>query len=104
MPRVRENRSLLLVFLVILAPISGCFGGSEERASADSLDVGPEVLVSGVFQEVELAADVDMSVFVPYLVIDPISGFVQNSTVLDIDGGSSVSLSLIHISEPTRPY
>ena len=95
MPRVRENRSLLLVFLVILAPISGCFGGSEERASADSLDVGPEVLVSGVFQEVELAADVDMSVFVPYLVIDPISGFVQNSTVLDIDGGSSVSIEML---------
>jgi len=95
MPRGRENRSLLLVFLVVLAPISGCLGGSEERATAESLDVGPEVLASGVFQEVELSANSDLSVFVPYLVIDPMSGFVQNSTVLDIDGGSSISIEML---------
>ena len=37
----------------------------------------------------------DMSVYVPYLVRDPITGFIQNSTVIDIERGGSFSLDLL---------
>ena len=91
----RVKRVILLVLLMILAPLSGCFGSSDGDVSADNLTVGPEVLSSGEFQVVELSASSDMSVFIPYLVIDPSSGYVQNSTVLDIANGKSASVELL---------
>ena len=80
---------------MVLASLSGCFGEAEGSATAESLVVGPEVLTSGVFQNIELHAEAAMSVFVPYLVIDPSTGFVQNSTILDLEGGSSMSLEML---------
>tara|TARA_B100000519_G_scaffold54805_1_gene45801 strand:- start:1069 stop:1395 length:327 start_codon:yes stop_codon:yes gene_type:complete len=59
-------------------------GGS---LSEEDLDVGPDELVSGHFQSVSLESGHDMSVYVPYLVRDPITGFIQNSTVIDIEKG-----------------
>ena len=84
-----------MVFVVLSAPLSGCFGGSESSLTSEDLEVVPGTLVSGVFQEVTLEAGQSMSVFVPYLVRDPITGFVQNSTVVDIDRGASVTLDLL---------
>ena len=88
-------RAFLMVFVVLSAPLSGCFGGSESSLTSEDLEVVPGTLVSGVFQEVTLEAGQSMSVFVPYLVRDPITGFVQNSTVVDIDRGASVTLDLL---------
>ena len=84
-----------MVFVVLSAPLSGCFGGSESDLTSEDLEVVPGTLVSGVFQDVTLEAGQSMSVFVPYLVRDPITGFVQNSTVVDIDKGASVTLDLL---------
>ena len=87
--------ALLLVLLMLLSPMSGCFGEEGGSATADDLVVGPEVLQSGVFQQVELSAGAVMSVFVPYLVVDPILGFVQNSTVIDLEKGGSVNVEML---------
>ena len=84
-----------MVFVILTAPLSGCLGESPREVTSDDLEVAPGTLVSGVFQEVALEAGQSMSVFVPYLVRDPITGFVQNSTVVDIVKGGSISLDLL---------
>ena len=85
-------RALLMVFLVLAAPLSGCFGNSDSSLTAEDLVIEPGSLVSGIFQDVTLEAGQSMSVFVPYLVRDPVTGFVQNSTVVDIGKGESLTL------------
>ena len=88
-------RAFLMVFVMLSAPLSGCLGSSDSELTSDDLEVFPGTLVSGVFQDVTLEASQRMSVFVPYLVRDPITGFVQNSTVVDIDKGDSFTLDLL---------
>ena len=88
-------RAALMVFVVLTAPLSGCFGSSESSLTSEDLEVVPGTLVSGVFQDVSLEASQSMSVFVPYLVRDSVTGFVQNSTVVDIGKGSSVTLNML---------
>jgi hypothetical protein len=84
-----------MVFIILTTPLSGCFGESRGEVNSNDLEVTPGTLISGVFQEVSLEAGQSMSVFVPYLVRDPITGFVQNSTVVDIVKGASISLDLL---------
>ena len=94
--RSRSGIALLLVAVMVSAPLGGCLFTEEERAAnASSLSVSPEVLEAGVFQQVELSANAAMSVYVPYLVIDPATGFVQNSTVIDLTKGSSATLEML---------
>ena len=88
-------RAFLMVFVVLAAPLSGCLGGSNSNLTSDNLEIAPGTLVAGVFQDVELEASRGMSVFVPYLVRDPVTGFVQNSTVVDIGSGSSVTINML---------
>ena len=88
-------RAVLMVFVMLSAPLSGCLGSSDSELTSDDLEISPGTLVSGVFQDVTLEAGQRMSVFVPYLVRDPITGFVQNSTVVDIDKGASFTLDLL---------
>jgi len=83
-----------VVFLMIMTSFTGCFS-EEEVIDSSSLVVGPEVLISGMFQEVELHADSDISVYLPYLIKDPYTGFIHNSTVLDLESGDSFSVSLL---------
>ena len=88
-------RAALMVFVIVSAPLSGCMSGEGGSLSEEDLDVGPDELVSGHFQSVSLESRQDMSVYVPYLVRDPITGFIQNSTVFDIERGDSFSLDLL---------
>ena len=88
-------RVLLVVFLVLIAPLSGCLRDSAEGVTAESLEVSPDSISSGLFQELTLKAHSDLSVFVPYLVRDPDTGFVQNSTVVDIEAGGSITLDML---------
>ena len=88
-------RAALMVFVIVSAPLSGCLSGEGGSLSQEDLDVGPNELVSGHFQSVSLESGHDMSVYVPYLVRDPITGFIQNSTVIDIESGGSFSLDLL---------
>ena len=76
--RSRSGVALLLVTVMLSAPLGGCiFPEEDSGADASSLSVLPEILEAGVFQPVELSAKAAMSVYIPYLVIDPQTGFVQ---------------------------
>jgi len=95
---VRVSQSFLLVLLMISAPLSGCFGEKEEDGglvNVSDVAITPKTLVGGIFQPVTVVADADMSVFLPYLIQDDETGYVYNSTVLDLKKGDSVQISLL---------
>ena len=82
---------------MMLTPLSGCFGEQNEGAieSLDDVSITPSTLIGGVFQGLTVTADADLSAFVPYLVMNPENGFVQNSTVVDLRAGESVLLTVL---------
>ena len=84
-----------MVMLMASAPLSGCFGEEGGGPSSSDLSVNPEVVVAGAFQSVSLSASEGMSVYIPYLIKDPETGFVQNTTVVDIGGGDTVLLEVL---------
>ena len=95
--RGRLGQAFFLVALMLLTPLSGCFGepDSSGPGSADDVVITPAVLTGGVFQGMTVAAQTDLSVYVPYLILNPDNGFVQNSTVVDLKAGESVLLNVL---------
>ena len=93
----RHLRAVALVALMILAPMSGCFGNNSDDVIIDAGDITitPAVLTGGEFQGVTFAAESSMSVYVPYLYIDENTGFVQNSTILQLKAGDSIQLNML---------
>ena len=92
----RGLEASFLVLVMLLAPLSGCFGeDGEYQLSENSIKITPEILIGGIFQEVTFSAEIDVSVFVPYLIKNKENGFVQNSTVMDLREGESVQLSVL---------
>ena len=91
------RRALGLVCIMMLAPLAGCFGegGGDSAITTGDVSVTPETLIGGVFQGLTITADVDLSAYVPYLILNDDSGFVQNSTVLDLRAGDSVLLTVL---------
>ena len=93
------QRSLTAGFLVLLfclAPLGGCFGEDNDNSlKSDDVTITPSILRGGEFQGLTIAADSDMSAFVPYLIMNPENGFVQNSTVVDLEAGESVLLTIL---------
>ena len=84
------------MLLFCLAPLSGCFGEEVDSSISNSdVKVSPAVLTGGVFQGMTITAKSDLSAFVPYLILNPENGFVQNSTVVDIKEGESVQLNVL---------
>ena len=90
-------RAFGLVCIMMLAPLSGCFGEGNDDGPIQQSDVvvTPEVLIGGVFQGVTISADRALSAFVPYLILNEDTGFVQNSTVVDLEAGESVLLTVL---------
>ena len=93
----RLGQAFFLVLLMLLTPLSGCFGEQDAGGlgSTEDVVITPPVLTGGVFQGVTIAAEVDLAVFVPYLMLNSDNGFVQNSTVIDMKAGESVMLTLL---------
>ena len=87
-----------MVLVMASASASGCFGGDDNDIDSSNLSVDVDVLASGFFQTIELQSSVKMSVYVPYLLLDPETGFVQNSTVIDIEK----AVSYTHLTLPTK--
>ncbi|NCG01619.1 MAG: hypothetical protein GWP25_07500, partial [Euryarchaeota archaeon] len=90
-------QALVLVLIMAFAPLSGCFGedmSSRVNSESDAV-ITPEVLSGGVFQGMTIAAEKDLSAFIPYLILNEDSGYVQNSTVVDLKAGESVLLSVL---------
>ena len=92
-----SSRAVLLVLLMFSAAFSGCFGETEQSGinSEEDVVVTPQMLSGGVFQPMTITAKADLSVFVPYLILNEDSGFVQNSTVIDLKSEESVQLSVL---------
>ena len=86
-----------LVFLMVLAPLSGCFGENEIESLSDASLVVPEAdsLEAGIWQTITLVASDDIAVFVPYFIQDPGSLRAQNGTVLDLKSGETVSMNIL---------
>ena len=93
----RLGQAAFLVLLMLLTPLSGCFGQQEVGGleSVDDVVITPPVLSCGVFQGVTITADADMAVFVPSLMLNSDTGFVQNSTVVDMKAGETVMLTML---------
>jgi len=91
------SKALGLVCIMMLAPLAGCFGEGDDGGQIKEGDVviTPETLIGGVFQGLTISADRDLSAFVPYLIMNPDTGFVQNSTVVDLKAGESVLLTVL---------
>ena len=91
------RRAFGLVCIMMLAPLSGCFGEGDNdgRITQSDVVVTPEVLIGGVFQGLTISADRALSAFVPYLILNEDTGFVQNSTVVDLKAGESVLLTVL---------
>lgn len=92
-----SSRAVLLVLLMFSAAFSGCFGETEQSGINSEKDVvvTPQMLSGGVFQPMTITAKADLSVFVPYLILNEDNGFVQNSTVIDLKSDESVQLNIL---------
>ena len=97
MPGQGASRALFLVLVMFSAAFSGCFGETEEGGINSERDVviTPQILSGGVFQGVTITAKADLSAFIPYLIFNEESGFVQNSTVVDLKSGESIQLNIL---------
>ncbi len=93
----RPTQAMLLVLVFLSASFSGCFGENEREgvASENDVVVTPAILSGGVFQGLTIAAEKDLSAFIPYLILNEETGFVQNSTVVDLEAGDSVLLNVL---------
>tara|TARA_Y100000766_G_C18896800_1_gene601363 strand:+ start:714 stop:2444 length:1731 start_codon:yes stop_codon:yes gene_type:complete len=81
---------------MMLAPLAGCFGETNDvKIGGGDVTVTPEVLIGGVFQGVTISANNDLSVYIPYLILNKDTGFVQNSTVIDLKAGENVLLTVL---------
>ena len=111
----RSPLPILLVVLMFGASVQGCFGNEDSGlASADDLDISPEPLTAGIFQSVHFHAEKAMRVLIPYLVLQPDTGYIQNGTILDLgdDEEDEVVILIppragylaVIIGEPGREY
>jgi hypothetical protein len=97
MAGARGLQALTLVLIMVMAPLAGCFGENDEDGVVSSGDVTitPVTMIGGVFQGLTISAEQDLSAFIPYLIKNQESGFIQNSTVLDLRAGDSVLLNVL---------
>mgnify|MGYP005669594137 FL=1 len=93
--RSRYGAATMIIFLMVFAPLSGCFGNEDDGPSSEDLLIGIQNLQGGVFQNVLFTAQDDLAVFIPYLIQDPVSGLVQNSTIIDLEAGSSTEVRIL---------
>ncbi len=84
-----------MIMLMLLSSVSGCFWRGGGAAGPEDLNLSAEGISAGFFQDVGFEAEASMSVFIPYLIMDPSTLFVQNSTVLDLSRGEKQSVSIL---------
>ena len=95
-PMQRTRVSFLLVVLLFGASFQGCFGGDDDVGlSSSDLDISPEPLTGGIFQSVHFHADKAMRVLIPYLVLQPDTGYIQNGTILDLGADEEDELTIL---------
>ena len=86
-------KSIAIAFLFLVPAIAGCLGDEGVVSlSADDVIVSPKTMIGGEFQPIVITAKREMSVFIPNFVIDPLSNYVQNGTVIDMKVGETEQL------------
>ena len=93
--RSREVAAFSMVLILLLTPVGGCFSDSATAPTSSDLSIDAEVQDAGFFIDMTFSASKSMSVYIPYLLIDPVTMFVQNSTVIDLDKGGSETISIL---------
>ena len=86
---------LAVTLMLSFGSISGCFSGDGDEFDGSDLSIGNDLVASGFFHTLELQASSRLSLYVPYLILDPETGYVQNSTVIDIERGQELSLDIL---------
>ena len=111
-----EYHALLLILLFLNASMVGCFANDDDNdfANGDALNIAPDPLTAGIFQSVYFKADEAMRVLIPYLVLQPNTGYIQNGTVLDLGEDEEYEIVIlippridsfiVLIGEPGREY
>lgn len=96
MANLRLN-AFSLMFLMLLAPLAGCFGeDGSDAITVKSLEVvEADSLLGGSWQKITLVANDDLAVYLPYFVQDPGSLRAQNGTVLDMRADDTVSVNIL---------
>jgi hypothetical protein len=85
--------AIALAFLFLMPAIAGCLEDEKpDSLSMNDIVISPETMIAGEFQPLVITAKKDISVFIPNLVIDPQSNYVQNGTVLDMKTGETTQL------------
>ena len=85
--------SVAIAFLFLMPALAGCLENeSTGEISVNDITVNPGTMIAGEFQPLVITAKKDLSVFIPNLVIDPVSNYVQNGTVLDMRIGETQQL------------
>ena len=88
------NVSVIALFLAV--SFAGCLENNEdEPISSDDAIINPNVLVGGEFQALVITVKRDVSVFIPHMVVDPSSNYVQNGTILDMRTGETEQLTIL---------
>ena len=87
--RSRLPPVFLMVLLLLGTPLSGCFGDRDSSPSGSSDLTIEGSYIAGDWSKVTLVAKNDLSVYIPYFVVDPGSFRAQNGTVLDLKSGTS---------------
>ena len=92
----RVTISTLFILLMFGSTLQGCFGGNDgDVVNSGDVTVTPQILSGGVFQGLTIAAEKDLSAYIPYLILNEDTGYVQNSTVVDVKAGESVLLNVL---------
>ena len=93
---MRRLGTVALAFLFLMPAIAGCLEDNDvEPISVNDIVVNPITMVGGEFQPFVISAKRDISVFIPYMVIDPESNYVQNGTIVDMKTGETKQLTIL---------
>ena len=100
-----EYHALLLILLFLNASMVGCFANDDDSdfANGDALNIAPDPLTAGIFQSVYFKADEAMRVLIPYLVLQPNTGYIQNGTVLDLGEDEEYEIVILISPTPSTP-
>ena len=93
--RSRGLAALSMVLILLLTPVGGCFSDSATAPTSGDLSIDAVEQDAGFFIDITFRASKSMSLYIPYLLIDPVSMFVQNSTVIDLNKGGSETISIL---------
>ena len=88
--------NICVVTLFLAVSFAGCLENDKDNAvSSNDVVVNPVTLIGGEFQPLVITAKRDISVFIPHMVVDPVSNYLQNGPILDIRGGETKQLTVL---------